>query len=125
MSGSSRTNQRTATLSVLGILAVPILAVSSAALLAGPVSSVEPVHIGTAILATLLGAVVGLAALRVVSAAIGGVRTAAIAAATWFESDSFVSPPVHGSRFVVRLSTIPVTSHHVRSLPRRGPPSRL
>lgn len=125
MSKAERASQRRATLTVLGILAIPFASVSSAALLAGPVSSADPTYIARTIAATLVGAATGLMIVRLLRAAVHGIHTAAMAAADWIASESLVFKLVPGTGFVVITSRVPSPCHHPWTMPRRGPPAGL
>jgi len=120
-----RASQRQATISVLGVLAIPLLSVSSAALVAGPVSSADPVGIAQALLATLAGSIIGLSVLRLMRAAAWFLHVAASAAAQWIEAESSAVIARVGLASTVHLVAIPVTSHHISAVSRRGPPQGL
>jgi len=125
MNPTDRASQRQATVSVLGVLAIPLLSVSSAALVAGPVSSADPVGIAQALLATLVGSFVGLSVLRLARAATWFIHVAASAAAQWIEAESSAVIARAGLAGTVHLVAIPVTSHHISAVSRRGPPQGL
>ncbi len=116
---------RTATLSVLGVLAIPFLTVSSAALMAGPVSTADPVRLSTGLLAAIIGSAVGLSVLRIAQSALLGVRAVVAAAVDWIESASEIISLRPTTLFAVVPATRPVVAVHASSLGRRGPPSGL
>jgi len=125
MSKAERASQRRATRAVLGILAIPFASVTSAALLAGPVSSADPTYLARTIAATLIGAATGLMIVRLLRAAVHGIHTAAMAATDWFASESMVFKIVPGTGFAVITSRLPSPWHHPWAMSRRGPPAGL
>ena len=117
--------QHHATLSVLGMLVIPIVSVSSAALLASPVESAGPVGVTQAIVATLAGSLIGLSILRLLHAATDFVSAAAAAAVGWITSDSVVSILGNSAIMPVAAPVAVATATHNRAISRRGPPHRL
>ncbi len=125
MKPTDRASQRQATISVLGVLAIPLLSVSSAALVAGPVSSADPVGILQAVSATLVGSFVGLSILRVARAATWFIHAATLAATQWEPAESFGVVAHPGLTIASATATIPSPSHHLGAVSRRGPPLDL
>ncbi len=125
MHSAGTASLRKATLSVLAMLVIPIVSVSSAALLAGPVSSADPVSATRAAAAALAGSFIGLLLLRLVRAAASFLHVAASAAAQWIEAESSAVIARAGLASTVHLVAIPVTSHHISAVSRRGPPQGL
>jgi len=125
MNSTDRASQRQATFSVLGVLAIPLLSVSSAALVAGPVSSADPVGIAQALLATLVGSFVGLSVLRLARAATWFIQAVALSATQWAKAESSAVVAASGLTIVIAPAVIPSPSHHLDAVSRRGPPLDL
>jgi len=125
MGQPTRTSRRQATLSVLGLVAIPFGTVSITALLAGPISSADPVSLVATVCATLIGAAIGLLIVHLVRLTSNAIRTAAISAIDWVEADSTVTVITPLCVFVVITAPVHSTPHHVAAIPRRGPPSGL
>lgn len=125
MNRPGQRSQRNATLSILGVLAIPFASVTAAALMAGPISDADPARMSTSLLAVVMGSVVGLSLLRVLRSAHLGIRSAVVAAVDWVESESDVHVLATTTPLIVVPVARPIIAVHASSLGRRGPPSGL
>lgn len=125
MTPADRTSKRQATLSVLGILAIPLVSVSSAAVAAGPISTADPASMAAVVIATLLGALAGLVILRAVQLTIHAVHTAAVAVFDWAEGWSISAPQPPAVRLVALPVSRSTSTHLSGAIHRRGPPRDL
>gem|GEM_PF-2545158 len=118
----AKSSSRHAALSIAWLIAIPVASVSSAALLAGPVSVVGPQTMLSALTATLGGVVVGLSVLRWAKSAAHAILTISKLAFVGLDSVWSALVPVVSSPLVAAPTPLLVASVGSSAISRRGPP---
>ena len=116
---------RSVTRSVVGLLAIPLASVSTAALLGDAASSSDPARLAMGVVALIMGTFVGLAIAGLARVTASGFCMVAAAIVAWDprDSDWIVTPAASCFVFVPALA--PIRASRTAPIRRRGPPVGL